>query len=60
MVIPLEAALISPPEGLKLHILDSTGREVGAELAAAEGVPNQLTTITGVLIGVLFCPTWKR
>ena len=53
MIILLEAAQISPPQGLALYVLHGTRREVSAELAAAEGVREQPGTINDVYIGVL-------
>ncbi len=35
MVILVEAALISPPEGINLYILHGVRQEVSAELSAA-------------------------
>ena len=53
MVILVEAALISPPEGIQLYILHGIRKDVDAEAAEAEGVPVATGTITDVWIGVL-------
>jgi len=53
MIILLEAAQISPPQGLSLYVLHGARQEVNAELSAAEGVPQQMGTINDVYIGVL-------
>ena len=53
MIILLEAAQISPPQGLSLYVLHGARQEVSAELSAADGVPQQMGTINDVYIGVL-------
>jgi TRAP-type C4-dicarboxylate transport system permease large subunit len=53
MVILVEAALISPPEGINLYILHGVRREVQAEIPDAEGHKEQVGTIADVYIGVL-------
>ena len=53
MVILVEAALISPPEGINLYVLHGVRRDVDAEMAEAEGLQEQTGTITDVYIGVL-------
>jgi len=39
MIILLEAAQVSPPEGVTLYVLQIARQDVSAELGAAEGVP---------------------
>ena len=53
MVILVEAALISPPEGLNLYILHGVRREVQAEVPDAQGLQEPVGTIADVYIGVL-------
>jgi TRAP-type C4-dicarboxylate transport system permease large subunit len=54
MVILVEAALISPPEGINLYVLHGVRKDVQAEMAAASGGPiEEVGTITDVYIGVL-------
>ena len=53
MVILVEAALISPPEGINLYILHGVRQDVSAEMSAAEGVQEQVGTIADVYLGVL-------
>jgi tripartite ATP-independent transporter DctM subunit len=53
MIILLEAAQISPPEGLTLYVLQSARQDVSAELGAAEGVPERVGTITDIWIGIM-------
>ena len=53
MVILIEAALISPPEGINLYVLHGVRRDVQAEIAGASGLQEQVGTITDVYIGVL-------
>jgi TRAP-type mannitol/chloroaromatic compound transport system permease large subunit len=53
MVILVEAALISPPEGIQLYILHGIRRDVTNEAAEREGVAPEQHTITDVFIGVL-------
>lgn len=53
MVILVEAALISPPEGINLYVLHGVRRDVDAEIAEASGLQEQTGTITDVYIGVL-------
>ena len=52
MIILLEAAQISPPQGLALYVLHGARKEVSSELSAAEGVREQIGTINDVYIGV--------
>ena len=54
MVILVEAALISPPEGINLYILHGVRQDVSAEMSAAEGVQEQVGTIADVSRGVAF------
>jgi tripartite ATP-independent transporter DctM subunit len=53
MIILLEAAQVSPPEGLTLYVLQIARQDVSAELGAAEGVPERVGTITDIWIGIL-------
>ena len=53
MVILIEAALISPPEGINLYVLHGVRRDVQAEMAGASGLQEQVGTIADVYIGVL-------
>ena len=53
MVILLEAAQISPPQGMTLYVLHGARRDSDAELALAEGTAIQTGTISDVFIGVL-------
>jgi len=53
MVILVEAALISPPEGINLYVLHGVRRDVQAEMAEASGQAEEIGTITDVYIGVL-------
>ena len=53
MVILVEAALISPPEGLNLYILHGIRQEVQAESTGPEGIRERRCTIGDVYIGVL-------
>ena len=53
MVILVEAALISPPEGINLYVLHGVRMDITRELAAAEGVQPEQDTIADVWIGVL-------
>ena len=53
MVILVEAALISPPEGINLYVLHGVRQDITRELAEAEGVEAQQGTIADVWIGVL-------
>ena len=53
MVILVEAALISPPEGINLYVLHGVRQDITKELADAEGVQAQQGTIADVWIGVL-------
>jgi TRAP-type mannitol/chloroaromatic compound transport system permease large subunit len=53
MVILVEAALISPPEGINLYVLHGVRRDVQAEMAEAAGISEEVGTITDVYIGVL-------
>jgi TRAP-type C4-dicarboxylate transport system permease large subunit len=53
MVILVEAALISPPEGINLYVLHGVRRDVDAEMSEAAGLQEQTGTITDVYIGVL-------
>jgi len=53
MVILVEAALISPPEGINLYVLHGVRRDVEVEMAEAAGAQERVGTITDVYIGVL-------
>ena len=53
MIILLETAQISPPQGLALYVLHGARNDVSAELAHAEGVNVESGTINDVFIGVL-------
>ena len=53
MVILLEAAQISPPQGMTLYVLHGARRDSDAEFALAEGTAIQTGTISDVFIGVL-------
>ena len=53
MVILVEAALISPPEGINLYVLHGVRKDIQAEMDAATGVVQDVGTITDVYIGVL-------
>ncbi len=53
MIILLEAAQISPPQGLALYVLHGARKEVSGELSAVEGEQEQTGTINDVYIGVL-------
>ena len=53
MVILVEAALISPPEGINLYILHGVRRDIDAEAAEAAGLQAKTGTIVDVYVGVL-------
>ncbi len=54
MVILVEAALISPPEGVNLYVMHGIRQDITREIAVTEGVADpDLGTITDVWIGVL-------
>ncbi len=53
MVILLEAAQISPPQGMALYILHGARRDSDKEMAEYEGVLAQTGTISDVFVGVL-------
>ena len=53
MVILLEAAQISPPQGMALYVLHGARRDSDMELALAQGTALQTGTINDVFIGVL-------
>ena len=53
MVILLEAAQISPPQGMALYVLHGARRDSAEEMALAEGTSVQTGTINDVFIGVL-------
>ena len=56
MVILVEAALISPPEGINLYILHGVRQDVDAQMAEQTTAAQEAlreSTITGVYIGVL-------
>ena len=53
MVILLEAAQISPPQGMTLYVLHGARRDSDAEFALAEGTAIKTGTISDVFIGVL-------
>ena len=53
MVILLEAAQISPPQGMALYVLQGARKDVDREMAEAEGTVAHTGTINDVFIGVL-------
>jgi TRAP-type mannitol/chloroaromatic compound transport system permease large subunit len=53
MVILVEAALISPPEGVNLYVMHGIRQDITREMAEAEGVVADQGTIADVWIGVL-------
>ena len=53
MVILLEAAQISPPQGMALYVLHGARRDSDQEMAEYEGVLAQTGTINDVFVGVL-------
>jgi TRAP-type C4-dicarboxylate transport system permease large subunit len=53
MVILLEAAQISPPQGMALYVLQGARRDTDRELSEYEGVMAQTGTISDVFVGVL-------
>lgn len=53
MVILLEAAQISPPQGMALYVLHGARKDTDKELSEYEGVLAQTGTINDVFIGVL-------
>ena len=53
MVILLEAAQISPPQGMALYVLHGASKDTEKELSEYEGVLAQTDTIKDVFIGVL-------
>tara|TARA_B100000408_G_scaffold135311_1_gene124164 strand:+ start:1 stop:1482 length:1482 start_codon:yes stop_codon:yes gene_type:complete len=53
MVILLEAAQISPPQGMALYVLHGARRDSDKEMAEYEGVLAQTGTINDVFVGVL-------
>ncbi len=53
MVILLEAAQISPPQGMALYVLHGARRDSAAEQALAEGTAMKTGTINDVFVGVL-------
>ena len=53
MVILLEAAQISPPQGMALYVLQGVRRDTDRELAEHEGVVANTGTINDVFLGVL-------
>ena len=53
MVILVEAALISPPEGINLYVLHGVRRDIDREQAQSTGQPVPESTIKDVWIGVL-------
>lgn len=53
MVILVEAALISPPEGINLYVLHGIRQDVDAEMSGAQGVAVGGGTIGDVWFGVL-------
>ena len=53
MVILLEAAQISPPQGMALYVLHGARRDIDKEMAEYEGVLVQTGTINDVFVGVL-------
>jgi len=53
MVILVEAALISPPEGINLYVLHGVRQDITREMAEAAGEEAHQGTIADVWIGVL-------
>ena len=53
MVLLVEAALISPPEGINLYVLHGVRQDVDREEAERTGQPLRQSTISDVWIGVL-------
>ena len=53
MVILVEAALVSPPEGINLYVLQGARQDIAREAAQAEGGQVTTGTIGDVWIGVL-------
>ena len=53
MVILLEAAQISPPQGMALYVLQGARRDTDREMAEIEGVLVKTGTINDVFVGVL-------
>ncbi len=53
MVILLEAAQISPPQGMTLYVLHGARRDSAAEMALADGTAMKTGTINDIFIGVL-------
>ena len=53
MVILLEAAQISPPQGMALYVLQGARRDTDRELAEYEGVLANTGTINDVFMGVM-------
>ena len=53
MVILIEAALISPPEGINLYVIHGVRQDITRELADADGTQAQQGTIVDLWIGVL-------
>ncbi|MFB3076527.1 MAG: TRAP transporter large permease subunit, partial [Lysobacterales bacterium] len=53
MVILLEAAQISPPQGMALYVLHGARRDTDREYAEYEGVVAKTGTINDVFVGVL-------
>ena len=53
MVLLVEAALISPPEGINLYVLHGVRRDVDREEAERTGQPLRESTISDVWVGVL-------
>ncbi len=53
MVLLVEAALISPPEGINLYVLHGVRQDVDREEAERTGEERRQTTIADVWIGVL-------
>ena len=53
VVLLVEAALISPPEGINLYVMHGVRRDVDREAAAKANEPVRESTITDVWVGVL-------
>ena len=53
MVILLEAAQISPPQGMALYVLHGARRDTDRELSEYQGVLADTGTINDVFVGVL-------
>ena len=57
MVILVEAALISPPEGINLYVLHGVRRDVQTEMADASGSKRKRERLPTCISGC--CPSWR-